>query len=254
MAGLRPTEEVQTEEEKHFEERMKIDIVKDEKGGDRLQTTLAWKINPETFENNREQAIDCDQKLMKQLKRNLIVQEIFEEQFKEMIDLKVLRKVDKDYPKIYLPLLAVTDLERDSTKVRICLDAKRKFNGISFNDFLLKGKLKMSDMFQVLTRFRSGDTAIQGDIKKMFWQILLSEYDQQFHGVLHKNDTYVFTRVCFGDKPSPTIADVCMQKISKDGKEEHPHGSEVLEDKRFVDDLLDSGIGSSKLIQKKNDR
>ena len=42
----------------------------------------------------------------------------------------------------------------------------------------------MLDIFQALTWFRSGKYAILGDIKKMFWQIKLNEYDQKYHGVI----------------------------------------------------------------------
>ena len=87
----------------------------------------------------------------------------------------------------------------------------------------------------------------------MFWQILLSEYDQLFHGVIYDGETYVFTRVCFGDKPSPMIADVCMQRIAEDGKERYPLDSEVVKKRRFVDDLVDAGIGTLKLVHKKEE-
>ena len=252
LAGITPMEKVRTEEEKKIDQRLKISKVERD-GSSRLQVSLAWKVNPEQFENNRKQAIECDHKLRKQLRRDSIIEKLFDDQFKEMIEMEVLRKVHKDLPKRYLPILAVIDLESDSTQVRFCLDAKRKFNGISFNEFLLKGKLEMNDIFQVLTGFRSGYVAIQGDIKKMFWQIMLSEYDQQFHGIIYKEETFVFTRVCFGDKPSPTIADICMHKIAREGKEDYPLGSVVVEKKRFVDDLLDSGIESPKMIQKQNE-
>ena len=86
----------------------------------------------------------------------------------EMIKQGVLKLVDDQYPKRYLPLLAVIDLERDSTKVRVCLDAKTKFKKYSFNDALLKGKLKMPDILKILTVFRTGNYAILEDIKKMF--------------------------------------------------------------------------------------
>ena len=50
------------------------------------------------------------------------------------------------------------------------------------------------------TRLRSGKWAIQGDIKKMFWQIKPTESDERYHGVIYKGETYyVFTRVCFGN-------------------------------------------------------
>ena len=251
MAGIIPVECHKSEDELKFENRMKIERVEGE--GNRLRVSLAWKINPETFENNRQQALENDIRLLRQLKKNQEVLEIFEEQFNEMVVLKVLRKVDQNFPKRYLPLLAVTDLERESTKVRICLDAKRKFNGISFNDFLLNGKLEMNDILQVLTNFRAGNTAIQGDIRKMFWQIMLSDYDQQFHGVLYKGETFVFTRVCFGDKPSPIIADSCMKMIANEGKEQYPEGAGIVGHKRFVDDLLDAGVDDLKMEKKINE-
>ena len=82
----------------------------------------------------------------------------------------------------------------------------------------------MADIFEFLTEFRSGSDVIQGDIRKMFWQILLSAYDQQFHGIIYNGEAYVFTRICFGDKPSPHIADVCLNSIAEYGKEKYPLG------------------------------
>lgn len=60
-----------------------------------------------------------------------------------MVKNGILRKVDHNYPKRYLALLAVVNLDRESTKVRICLDSRCKFDGKSFNDFLLNGKIQM---------------------------------------------------------------------------------------------------------------
>ena len=145
---------------------------------------LPWKFDPDTFKNNRVQALDRDAKLMKRLKRESDVMLLFEEQMDEMISTGIIRKVDEEYPKRYLPLLVVTNIDRDSTKVRLCLEARCKFDGKSFNDYLLNDKIQMTDIFQILTRFRSGKWAIQGDIKKMFWQIKLTGSDERFHGVM----------------------------------------------------------------------
>ena len=66
------------------------------------------------------------------------------------------------YPKRYLPLLAIVNLDRESIKVRVCLDAKSKYKGVSLNDVLLKGRLEMNDI-------RSGKNALLGDIKNIFF-------------------------------------------------------------------------------------
>ena len=226
LAGISPIEKVRTEDDEQFDQKFKINMMK-ENGHNRLQVSLAWKTNPEQFQNNRHQAVECDKKLVKQLGKDKVVEHLFDKQFDEMKEMNIVRKVPKEFPKRFLPILAVIDLECESTKVRFCLDAKRRYNGVSFNDYLHKGKLEMVDIFELLTAFRSGYVALQGDIKKMFWQISLSEYDQQFHGIIYKGETYVFTRVCFGDKPSPTIANDCMKKIAKEEKEDFPFGSWV---------------------------
>ena len=63
---------------------------------------------------------------------------LFEEQINEVMKEGVLHRVVARYPKRYLPLLAIVNLERESTKVRVCLDAKSKYKGVSLYDVYLK--------------------------------------------------------------------------------------------------------------------
>ena len=143
--------------------------------------------------------------------------------------------------------------ERESTKVRVCLDSKSKYKGVSVNDALLKGRLEMTDILQAITRFRAGRNAILGDIKKMFWQIRLSEEDQMYHGVIWDGNTYAFTRVCFGDKNSPPIADYSMKKIAAVGKDDYPLAYETLMNKRYVDDIADASSNEQLIINKRQE-
>ena len=76
-----------------------------------------------------------------------------------------------------------------------------------------------------ITRLRSGKWAIQGDIKKMFWQIKPTESDERYHGDIYKGETYVFTRVCFGNEPSPIIANETMVGISRWRRTSYPSRS-----------------------------
>ena len=144
------------------------------------------------------------------------------------------------------------DLDRESTKVRVCLDAKAKFQNVSMNDALLKGKLEMPNILGVLTQFRAGEIAYIGDLKKMFWQMKLHINDQKYHGVVFKGETYVFTRVCFGEKASSPLADESMVRISKFGRNTHPEASKALLNERYVDDLTGSGNDEKRIIKKRN--
>ena len=138
---------------------------------------------------------------------NNIIKEVIFRKVNNLIKEGILRKVYDDVPKRYLPLLAIVDLNRKSTKIRVYLDAKCKYKRLSLNDALLKGKMDMNEILRVFTRFRLGKIAMIGDIQKMYWQILLLPEDQRFHGVVWKGATYIFSRVCFGDNNSPAIAE-----------------------------------------------
>ena len=242
---------IKTDEEIRYEKVMNNSWARDETGY--FEVKLPWKIDPTTLQNNRCQALQRDESLNKQLSKNAEVKKLFSEQIEEMTTNGILKRVNNDYPSRYLPLLAVVDLHRESTKVRVCLDAKAKFKNMSFNDALLKGKLVMPDMLEILTLFRTGELAMIGDIQKMFWQIRVHSADQKYQGVIWKNETYVFTRVCFGNKPSPPIAEESMIKIAQHGKESYPEASNTLMMKRYMDDIMESGNDEDKLLKKRDE-
>ena len=208
-----------TDEEIKYEQVMENAWTRDPSG--RLEVKLPWKVDPSTLSNNRWQAIQRDQRLAYQMARNVEIQELFANQVEEMISMGILKEVDKNYPTRYLPLLAVVDLNRESTKIRVCLDAKSRHQKLSINDALLKGKMEIPNIIEMITKFRCGKIALIGDIQKMYWQINLHKGDQKYHGVVWNSKTYVFTRVCFGEKPSSPIAEEAMLRISKDGKDTH---------------------------------
>ena len=83
----------------------------------------------------------------------------------------------------------------------------------------------------------------------MFWQIKISEKDQMYHGVIYNGETYMSTRICFGNKASPPIADMCIVKIAHLGKETCALASQVLLFKRYMDSILNSNSDEKLLVQ-----
>ena len=65
--------------------------------------------------------------------------------------------------------------------------------------------------------------------------------------------TYVFTRICFGNKPSPPIAELSMIKIAQSGKTTHPLGYKCLYHKRYMDDIMDACNDKIKLRKIKDE-
>ena len=173
---------LKTDEQILFESSMKDAWWVKETG--RFEVKLPCKVDPNTLSNNWAQAINRSIALEHKLSKDLNVLHMFNEQVKEMISLGVLKKVDSSHPKCYLPLLAVVNLEKESTKVRVCLNSKTKFGGLSLNDVLLHGKYEINDIFQTIMRFRSGIYKLIGDIRKMFWQIKIVDSDQKLHCII----------------------------------------------------------------------
>ena len=112
--------QTKSDDELQFEEAMKSSWSTSEDG--RLEIRLPWKINPKKLANNRD--------IKLRLEKDKGTLRMFKDQIDEMIKGDILREVDVNYPKRYLPLLAVVNLERDSTKVRICLDSKTRFSRV----------------------------------------------------------------------------------------------------------------------------
>ena len=84
------------------------------------------------------------------------------------------------------------------------------------------------------------------DISKMFWQIKINEHDQKYHEVIFKGETYVFTRVCFGNNPSPPLAELSMIKVTENGKTSHRNASQALLFTRYMNAMLDSNSNEMK--------
>ena len=106
-----------SDEEILFTNCMKDGWSIDEDGNFNVKTP--WKRKPTEEENNRFQVLARSEALEERLSKNPEVNELFNEQVREMIANGVLRQVDPHYPKRYIPLIAVIDLERESTKVRV---------------------------------------------------------------------------------------------------------------------------------------
>ena len=77
-----------TDDELKFEKLMETSWSKDEDG--RLQVQLPWKVDPNTLENTRIQAINRDIKIRQQMAKKLGVMKLFAEQINEMIKEGVL--------------------------------------------------------------------------------------------------------------------------------------------------------------------
>ena len=85
---------------------------------------------------------------------------------------------DKEKERWYLPTFDVYHPQKPG-KIRVVFDSSAQFDGVSFNDVLLKGPDLNNTLLGVLLRFRKEPVAIIAYIEHMFYCFVVRE-DQRF--------------------------------------------------------------------------
>ena len=217
------------------------------------ETCYPWIKDPHDLSDNRQQALAMLRSTEKRLSRDQERSEVYQEQIEDMVTRDVARqlsaKIMDEYngPVHYISHHEVIKAESTSTPCRIVFNSSAKCNGYSLNDYWAKGPDLMNSMLGILLRFREGQIALVGDIRKMYHSVHLSLLDQHTHRFLWRNleverepDTYAMTRVCFGDKPAGAIATVALRKTVEEYKDQYPRAVDVILKNTYVDDIIDS--------------
>ena len=89
--------------------------------------------------------------------------------------------------------------------------------------------------------------AVTADISKMYHRVLIPEEDKHVHRFLWRNletdrlpDIYVRNVLTFGDKPTPAMAQIALQKTADEGESINPEAAKTIKDNTYMDDILDS--------------
>ena len=221
--------------------------------GNYWEAGYPWIKDPENLPDNKIVAISSLKALERRLKKDEKQANLYQQQIEDMIARGVCRKLSdseiENYrgPKFYIPHHAVYKPESDSTPCRIVFNSSANFRGHSLNEYYAKGPDLMNNLIGVLTRFREEHVAFMGDIRKMFHSIRIPLRDQMTHRFLWRDgeehrrpDTYVITRVNFGDKPSPSMAIAALRKTADRFQNDFPDAAKTIKENSYVDDILDS--------------
>lgn len=210
--------------------------------------------------------------ILRRLERNLLKdpewRKVYSTQIQDMIDRKAARLVSQEEldkwkgAKHFITHLAAVNPKSKTTPVRICFNSSQKFYGpggtpISLNSCLAKGPdAYLNNILGILCRFREENTAIQGDIRKMYNSVLLSLEDQMVHLFLwrsdasQKPDVYAVCVVNIGDRPAGAIATECAYMTADMYSKEFPLAAATIKESSYVDDVVDSvnGIQNAKRL------
>ena len=162
----------------------------------------------------------------------------------EYIDLKHMTEVtNDDVDGYYLPHHAVIKPDSTTTKVRVVFNASsRSRSGTSLNDLLFIGPTLQADLMKLLLNWRFFKFVFNGDIEKMYRQILVHPDDTKYQRILFRGSSeedlkeYELQTVTFGVNCAPYLAIRTLLKLSEDVKNEFPLASKILNENMYVDD------------------
>ncbi|XP_075152559.1 uncharacterized protein LOC142226424 [Haematobia irritans] len=145
----------------------------------------------------------------------------------------------------YLPHHAVLKPESKSTKLRVVFNASYPTSsGLSLNDTLYPGPVLQNDLMWLIVRWRFYRYVFNGDIEKMYRQILLDDRDTRFQRIIFRDDSKSDVQDCelktvtFGVNCAPFLAIRCLLQLSSDIEKELPFAAKILSHMMYVADAL----------------
>ncbi|XP_075162761.1 uncharacterized protein LOC142235393 [Haematobia irritans] len=145
----------------------------------------------------------------------------------------------------YLPHHAVVKPERTSTKLRVVFNASYPTSsGLSLNDTLYPGPVLQNDLMLLIIRWRFYRYVFNGDIEKMYRQILLHDEFTRFQRIVFRRDPnmdiqdFELKTVTFGVNCAPFLAIRSLLQLASDVECELPFASKILRHMMYADDAL----------------
>lgn len=239
-----------------FEEESELKVIRDNlKYDEEMQcwrTSYPWKKDPRTLPNNRSAVLSTLHRMETKLRKDKHLASVYHNQIIDMLDRGVAREVSQeelnqyDGPYFYISHLGVPNPRSDSTPYRIVFNSSQVYKTVSLNSYLYKGPdAYLNGQQGILLRWREGEVAITGDIRKMYNSVHLELVEQHTHRFLWGNlqsppKTYVMTRVNMGDRPAGAISTEALYKTADMFASVHPRAAIMLKAGTYVDDVIDS--------------
>jgi hypothetical protein len=218
--------------------------------GDRYEVGLPWKTEDIRLPNNRTSALR-----RKRNKNRFRLDPDFASKYTQAIEANVaagfarrLTRSELEGPvgrTWYLPHFLVIKPNKPN-KPRLVFDASSRHEGVSLNDGLINGPSLLTNLHDLLVKFRERPCPISMYIEKMFLQVRVREKDQAAFRYLWRRPgdsgppvTYQMMVEIFGAASSPTSCSFVLRRLADD----HPEYADIADkviNNFYVDNYLDS--------------
>ena len=224
---------------------------------------LPFKEQNVTLANNRPQA----EQRLKSLKKRLLSDDKYRQDYADFMDSIISKgyatKVSDENATAseghvwYLPHHGVYHRQKTES-LRVVFDCSARYQGESLNDHLLQGPDLTSKLTGVLIRFREEKIAVMADVEKIFYQVKVTEPDQNYLRFLWWPDSdltkepvdHRMTVHLFGGASSPGCSNFSLKRTADDHEEKF--GTDIADTLRhnfYVDDMLKSVPTDEKAIE-----
>lgn len=215
----------------------------------RFETGLLWKYDEVKLPNSLPMAKRRLKCLEKKIESQPELRNVINNQISDYLSKGYINRLSPDVLQEsdawYLPIFVVRN-ENKPDKIRMVWDAAAEVGGVSLNHVLLKGPDLISSLPGVLLRFREHRTALTGDIKEMFHQIVVKESDRRYQRFLWRSnedgeiEVYEMRVMTFGSCCSPSCAQFVKNLNADRFKSKFPAAVEAIHTNHYVDDWLQS--------------
>ncbi|XP_075155773.1 uncharacterized protein LOC142229117 [Haematobia irritans] len=164
--------------------------------------------------------------------RNPYLKEQYDKSLIEYVTLNHMSLVDSPGPIqmcYYLPHHAVIKPKRTTTKVRVVFNASApSSNGISLNYVIYTGPVLQNDLTVLILKWRFYKFVLNGDIQKMYRQILVNASHTPFQRILFRENPnnpvqeFELKTVTFGLNCAPYLAIHTIIQLANDVQEKYP--------------------------------
>ena len=210
---------------------------------------IPWKHGKPSFENNFGVAKHLLDSLVKRLQRDGIIG-MYHEAIQKLLDKGYIEKVPqnelflKDGTVRYTPHFHDKKKMTKDGKLRIIMDAKHKYKGVSFNSQCLPGPNYVNNLTKTMLRLRQFKYIVKADIEGMYMQIRLFPEDRRSLRFLWYDTDgnllhFQYRAHIFGGIASGSAAGYILNRISHMEHVSDFIGS-VIRDMFYVDDLTGS--------------
>ena len=210
--------------------------------------------DPRVLPNNIKQVKKIAEREEKKLKhKNLLT--AFNKEFDNMIAYGALIELSQadmehwDGPVHYVSLQHVENPDSPTTPLRIVSNSSLSDrNGVSVKSILMKGPNALSNSWDVLTRWRNYEVALNSDLTKAYYSLRTGELEKHIRRVVWRYGVqeddwrvFAFQTVSFGDRPASVLLEIAIKQTAQRFGTLDPEAAHKITNDRYVDDFASGG-------------